>query len=109
MPGVILPPNNLLSGVPIPAGGSGSLGLHPHQQSDEITMDSSMHQSFINLIYPSKSKKLMTNELTASVVIQSKDGHSNLTSIPQQTNSSAAGSTSHHQKSKSLYVGGGGG
>ena len=110
MPGVILPPNNLLSGVPIPAGGSGSLGLHPHQQSDEITMDSSMHQSFINLIYPSKSKKLMTNELTGSVVIQSKDGniHSNLTSIPQQTNSSSGGSTSHHQKSKSLYVGGGG-
>jgi hypothetical protein len=53
----------------------------------------------------------MTNELTGSVVIQSKDGniHSNLTSIPQQTNSSAGGSTSHHQKSKSLYVGGGGG
>lgn len=112
MPGVILPPNNLLSGVPIPAGGSGSLGLHPHQQSDEITMDSSMHQSFINLIYPSKSKKLMTNELTGSVIIQSKDGtnnlHSNLTSIPQQTNSSSGGSTSHHQKSKSLYVGNGG-
>lgn len=34
-----------------------------------------MHQSFINLIYPSKSKKLMSSEST------------------------------HHQKSKSLYVG----
>jgi hypothetical protein len=83
MPGVILPANNLLSGVPIAA--SGSLGSHPHQTSDEITMDSSMHQSFINLIYPSKSKKLMTNDLTGSVVIPSKESntlHSSATSIP---------------------------
>jgi hypothetical protein len=84
MPGVILPANNLLSGVPIPVGGGGSLGTHPHQTSDEITMDSSMHQSFINLIYPSKSKKLMTSELSGSVVVQSKDNimHSSAASIP---------------------------
>jgi hypothetical protein len=78
MPGVILPANNLLSGVPLASAGGGSLGAHPHQQSDEITMDSSMHQSFINLIYPSKSKKLMSSELSGSVVVQSKDNSSNL-------------------------------
>ena len=89
MPGVILPANNLLSGVPLPSnGGGGSLGVHPHQQSDEITMDSSMHQSFINLIYPSKSKKLMTNELSGSVVVQSSNNDNPLHSsgasgIPQ--------------------------
>lgn len=33
-----------------------------HQNSEDLNMDSSMHQSFINLIYPSKSKKLMSNE-----------------------------------------------
>lgn len=58
-----------------------------HQQSaEDMNMDSSMHQSFINLIYPSKSKKLMSSELAAS-----KEG-----SGPQHP---------HHQKSKSLYVG----
>jgi hypothetical protein len=30
MPGVILPANNLLSGIPIAAPGAGSLGAHPH-------------------------------------------------------------------------------
>jgi hypothetical protein len=30
MPGVILPANNLLSGIPINLPGGGSLGSHPH-------------------------------------------------------------------------------
>lgn len=88
MPGVILPANNLLSGVPMGAG-SGSLGVHPHQQSDDISnmMDSSMHQSFINLIYPSKSKKLMSSELGGSMIAAQPQkieigNHSSGASIP---------------------------
>ena len=50
MPGVILP-NNL-----IPQGSG------VNSATEDMNMDSSMHQSFINLIYPSKSKKLMSNE-----------------------------------------------
>jgi hypothetical protein len=36
--------------------------MHLGHQSEDLILDSSMHQSFINLIYPSKSKKLMSSE-----------------------------------------------
>ncbi len=57
MPGVVLPSNNLLPGAhqPVIQGATGS--------GEDMNMDSSMHQSFINLIYPSKSKKLMSGEV----------------------------------------------
>ena len=62
--------------VNLAGGQSGSIVFNPPAASiGTEDMDASIHQSFINLIYPSKSKKLMSSEST------------------------------HHQKSKSLYVG----
>jgi hypothetical protein len=62
-----------------------------------MNMDSSMHQSFINLIYPSKSKKLMSNEAGGA--------NGSQTSKESKSGVIVAGDTGHHQKSKSLYVG----
>lgn len=45
-------------------GGGTGPQVSNHQNSEDLAMDSSMHQSFINLIYPSKTKKIMSNEAT---------------------------------------------
>jgi hypothetical protein len=88
MPGVVLPNNNLLPGglgnsQPVTNGGTSG--------AEDMNMDSSMHQSFINLIYPSKSKKLMSGEVVSAggkdqTSMSGNVNHSSTASIPNAAN-----------------------
>ena len=64
-----------------------------------MNMDASMHQSFINLIYPSKSKKLMSNEhskdMLAQSVIVTSSGADNSNHVNNTSSTASIGHPPH--------------